>query len=294
MANLKVLKEKLKSVKGTSKITKAMKLVSTVKLKRAEELAKQSKAYDDALSEVLKEISLIISKYGASDFFGNKFSSKSKEDIKTVDIIFVTSDKGMCGAFNAKTIKAVSNLIEKYEKKEYKIRLKIAGKKGNSYFSYRGYSVVNFISSAHPDYTQAATFISESIEDYDKGITSEVILVHNGFKNKLIQELHIKQMLPFDISNLKDYPVDSLLDIEPSDPKEILDSLMKKYVEFSMYFSLIDSLAAEHSARMQAMETATKNANEVVRTLNIKYNKARQSAVTNELIEIISGVEAMK
>jgi len=294
VANLKVLKEKLKSVKGTSKITKAMKLVSTVKLKRAEELAKQSKAYDDALSEVLKEISLIISKYGASDFFGNKFSSKSKEDIKTVDIIFVTSDKGMCGAFNAKTIKAVSNLIEKYEKKEYKIRLKIAGKKGNSYFSYRGYSVVNFISSAHPDYTQAATFISESIEDYDKGITSEVILVHNGFKNKLIQELHIKQMLPFDISNLKDYPVDSLLDIEPSDPKEILDSLMKKYVEFSMYFSLIDSLAAEHSARMQAMETATKNANEVVRTLNIKYNKARQSAVTNELIEIISGVEAMK
>ena len=294
MANLKTLKEKLKSVRSTSKITKAMKLVSTVKLKRAEELAKQSKAYENALSEVLQEISFIISKYGANDFFGDKFSSTSREGIKTIDIIFVTSDKGMCGSFNSKTIKAIIALIAKYEKQNYKIRLKAAGKKGNSYFSYRGYSIVDFISSASPDYDLASKFISESIEDYDKGLTSKVILVHNGFKNKLIQDLQIKQMLPFDISKLEDYKVESLLDMEPSDPKEILDSLMQKYVEFSMYFALIDSLAAEHSSRMQAMETATKNADEVTRTLNIQYNKARQSAVTNELIEIIGGVEAMK
>lgn len=294
MANLKILKEKLKSVRNTSKITKAMKLVSTVKLKRAEELAKQSKAYENAISEVLQEIAFIVDKYGASDFFGGKFSSTGRKDIKTVDIIFVTSDKGMCGSFNIKTIKAVTELINKYEKQKFKIRLKVAGKKGNSYFSYRGYSVVDFISSARPDYNESAKFISESIEDYDKQITSEIILVHNGFKNKLIQDLQIKQMLPFDISKLGDYNVDSLLDIESSDPKEMLDSLMQKYVEFSMYFALIDSLAAEHSARMQAMETATKNANEVIKTLNIKYNKERQSAVTNELIEIIGGVEAMK
>lgn len=294
MANLKILKEKLKSVRNTSKITKAMKLVSTVKLKRAEELAKQSKAYENAISEVLQEIAFIVDKYGASDFFGNKFSSHGKEEIKTVDIVFVTSDKGMCGSFNIKTIKAITELINEYEKQKFKIRLKVAGKKGNSYFSYRGYSVVDFISSARPDYKEAAKFINESIEDYDKGITSKIILVHNGFKNKLIQDLQIKQMLPFDISSLGDYQVDSLLDIESSDPKEILDSLMQKYVEFSMYFALIDSLAAEHSSRMQAMETATKNADEVTRTLNIQYNKARQSAVTNELIEIIGGVEAMK
>jgi F-type H+-transporting ATPase subunit gamma len=134
VANLKILKEKLKSVTNTSKITKAMKLVSTVKLKRAEEVAKEAKAYENALSEVMKEIAFIINKYDANDCFGDKFSNENSKSNKTVDIIVVTSDKGMCGAFNTKTIKAVVGLIQEYESKNFKVRLKAAGKKGNSYF----------------------------------------------------------------------------------------------------------------------------------------------------------------
>jgi len=292
VGNLKHFTEKIKSVTNTSKITKAMKLVSTVKLKRAEELAKQSKAYEDTITEVLQEIALIIKKYNASSTFGEIFDDS--RPINTLDIVFVTSDKGMCGSFNIKTIKAVLDTIKEYEKDKVKIRLKVAGKKGNSYFSYRGYSVVDTIHSASPDYKQAATFIAESVDDYNKGITDKIILIHNGFKNKLLQEIQRVDMLPFDVSSVQDVEVDSLLDVEPDNPKEILNELVQKYIEFSMYFALIDSLAAEHSARMQAMETATKNAGEVLKTLTTQYNKARQAGVTNELIEIISGVEAMK
>jgi F-type H+-transporting ATPase subunit gamma len=293
VANLKILKEKLKSVGNTAKITKAMKLVSTVKLKKAEEVAKEAKFYEKALDEVLQEIAFIINKYDASESFGNKFSVKSTLN-NVVDIMIVTSDKGMCGSFNTKTIKAVNALIEEYEEKGFKIRLRISGKKGNSSFSYRGYDVESFIPSAKPSYKLASDFIHDSIKDYENGIISEIVLVHNGFKNKLLQELKIKKMLPFDTSNLPDTSAESFLDIEPDDPEEILDSLIKKYVEFSMYFALIDSLAGEHSSRMQAMDSATKNANDIQKSLNTQYNKARQSAVTNELIEIISGVEAMK
>ena len=292
MANLKSVAEKIKSVKNTGKITKAMKLVSTVKLRRAEELARMSKSYENALTNVLQEIAFIIEKYNINDTATNLLQSNKESNI--VDIVFVTSDKGMCGSFNIKTIKSVLGLIDQFETEGKKVRLKGIGKKGVSYFSYRGYELLETLPSAHPDYKNAAQFIASSVEDFNKGIIGEVVLVHNGFKNMILQEMRTKQLLPLDIDNLEGVESDSMLDIEPDNAQEILSALIKKYVEFSTYFTMIDSLAAEHSSRMQAMETATKNAQDVTKKLTTQYNKARQSAVTNELIEIISGVEAMK
>lgn len=289
MATLKQLAEKIKSVDNTRKITKAMKLVSTVKLKKAELLAKNSKAYAQSLKQMTSEISNKLNQYSSIDdlvFF-------EKREIKTIDIIFITSDKGLCGSFNAKTIKAVSEMLEEYS--NVNIRLKSIGKKGNSYFSYRGHEIFDNVLSSHPDYKMASEFMAKSIADFKDKKTDKIILVHNGFKNMILQELSINDMIPIQTTKLENDEVGlSALDFEPDDDKEILDSLITKYCEYSMYFSLVDSLAAEHSSRMQAMDSATKNADEVSNTLTTTYNKTRQALVTNELIEIISGVEAMK
>ncbi len=289
MATLKQLAEKIKTVDNTRKITKAMKLVSTVKLKKAESLAKNSKAYAQSLKQMTSEISIKLSQYSSVDdlvFF-------EKREVKTVDIIFITSDKGLCGGFNAKTIKAVNEMIEKYN--GINIRLKTIGKKGYSYFSYRGYEIFDNMESSHPDYKLASEFMAKSIEDFKDKKTDKIILIHNGFKNMILQELSTNEMIPIQTDTIASNEAGlSALDFEPDDDREILDSLITKYCEYSMYFSLVDSLAAEHSARMQAMESATKNADEVSNTLTTTYNKTRQALVTNELIEIISGVEAMK
>lgn len=290
MATLKQLSEKIKSVNNTKKITGAMKLVSTVKLKKAETLAKNAKAYANALSTMMSEISARLSKH--SDNLDDLVYLTQRK-LKTIDIILITSDKGLCGGFNAKTIKAVLDLIDKYDNCD--IRLRTVGKKAYSYFSYRGHNVHDNMESSHPDYKKISEFVRLSLEDFKNKKTDKVILVHNGFKNMILQELSIDNMLPIDISNIKDGDREvSALEFEPDDDKEILESLISKYCEFSIYFALIDSLAAEHSARMQAMDSATKNATEVSDSLSMTYNKTRQALVTNELIEIISGVEAMK
>ena len=136
---------------------------------------------------------------------------------------------------------------------------------------------------------------TRSIKDFNDGIVDEVYLVYNGYKNVITQELHVNQLLPvaiddFDCEKVKD----SVLELEAHDEEKMLDSLVKKYAEYNMYYALIDSVAAEHSARMQAMDAATNNAKQMVKSLTVKFNKARQEAITTELIEIISGVESMK
>ncbi|MDE5925385.1 MAG: F0F1 ATP synthase subunit gamma, partial [Helicobacter sp.] len=148
--------------------------------------------------------------------------------------------------------------------------------------------------SATPQYAQAAEFINKAVADYLSGITSKVILVHNGFKNMISQEMKVSQLLPIEGIVLPE-ECSSILEVEPNEQEnEILHELANKYVEFSMYYALVDSLAAEHSARMQAMDAATNNAGEMARTLTIAYNKARQQAITTELVEINTGVESMK
>ena len=137
--------------------------------------------------------------------------------------------------------------------------------------------------------------IKVAIADFIAGVTDKVILVHNGYKNMISQELRVNTIVPVEPPVIEDNQLHSpLMDFEPEHDERILDELMRKYFEYSMYYALIDSLAAEHSARMQAMDNATNNAKARVKELNLAYNKARQESITTELIEIISGVESMK
>jgi len=295
MANLKDIQRQIKSVSNTQKTTRAMKLVSTAKLRRAEELARRSRLYAEKMNQVIAEIAgrIKCNKVGGID---NRCFTKI-ESPKMVDIIFVTADKGLCGGFNIQTIKAVKKLISEYKEKNVKVRLRGIGKKGIEFFKYNEVELFDEVTnlSSKPDKGRSDDFIMTSIEDYNDGKTDGLYLIYNGYKNMITQELHVNKILPVDTDQFECAQTqNSIIEIEAQDEEHMLNSLVNRYVEYNMYYSLIDSVAAEHSARMQAMDTATNNAKEVVKTLNVKYNKARQAAITTELIEIISGVESMK
>ena len=296
MANLKDIQRQIKSVSNTQKTTRAMKLVSTAKLRRAEELAKRSRLYAQKMNQVIAEIAgrIECSKIGGLE---NRCFTEI-ENPKMVDIIFVTADKGLCGGFNIQTIKAVNKLLKEYKEKNVKVRLRGIGKKGIEYYKYNEVemfdTVINL--SSKPDKTRSDEFIMTSIEDYKEGKIDAVHIVYNGYKNMITQELHVNRVLPIDIEDFdcEKAQSNSMMELEAENEEKMLDSLIEKYVNYNMYYSLIDSVAAEHSARMQAMDTATNNAKEMVKSLNVQFNKARQAAITTELIEIISGVESMK
>ncbi len=296
MANLKDIQRQIKSVSNTQKTTRAMKLVSTAKLRRAEELARRSRLYADKMNQVIAEIAgrIKCSKVGGIE---NRCFNKI-ENPKMVDIVFVTADKGLCGGFNIQTIKAVKKLLKEYKEQNVKVRLRGIGKKGIEFFNYNEVEMFDTVLnlSSKPDKVRSDEFIATSIEDYKDGKIDALHVVYNGYKNMITQELHVNKVLPVDTES---YECDkeqhsSMLEVEAEDEEKMLDSLVNKYVEYNMYYSLIDSVAAEHSARMQAMDTATNNAKEMVKSLNVEFNKARQAAITTELIEIISGVESMK
>ncbi len=297
MANLKDIQRKIKSVSNTQKTTRAMKLVSTAKLRRAEELAKRSRLYSDKLNQVLAEIAGRIKCHKVGGLEGNR-SFSDIENPKTVDIIFVTADKGLCGGFNIQTIKAVNKLLAEYKEKNVKVRLSGVGKKGIEFYRYNETELFDSVVglSSKPDKKDSDEFISTSIEDFKDGKVDAVHIIYNGYKNMITQELHVNKILPIDTEQFECEEVEktSMLEIEAQDEEIMLDSLVNKYVEYAMYYSLIDSVAAEHSARMQAMDAATNNAKDMVKSLNVEFNKARQAAITTELIEIISGVESMK
>ncbi len=294
MASLKEIKRKIKSVKNTQKTTKAMKLVSTAKLNRAKEAASRAKFYANKIVEVLSEISLNINSITPGDA---RFVFFNQKPLKVVDIIFITADKGLCGGFNNKTIKAVMDMIRHYKESGVQVRLRAVGKTGVEFVRFQGIephkSYLGLSSS--PDYEKACGIIKEAVDDFLSGATDKVFIVHNGYKNMISQELRVDNLIPIEPLKLADLNKQSksAIEFEPEDD-ELMNELIKTYFEYSMYFSLIDSLAAEHSARMQAMDSATNNAKEMVAKLSLAYNKARQENITTELTEIVSGVEAMK
>ena len=298
--SLKEIRKEIASIKNIQKTTRAMKLVANSKLKKAVEAAKRSRIYATKLNEVFNEI--IQKTLSNGNLFEKNdilFVDKDRA-IKMVDIVFITSDKGLCGAFNSNTIKSVVALMNEYKKQDIKVRLRGVGKTGIRYFNFNEIELCDESDtlSSNPSDSAASEFIMKAVNDYIEGITDKVIIIHNGFKNMLSQEIQQVEILPFklDLNEMGAKAKDSGgMTIEPTDDeKQILDELVRQYINYNMFYALIDSLAAELSARMQAMDTATENAAELVRDLTIKHNKARQAAITTELVEINAGAEAMK
>ncbi|ATP58673.1 ATP synthase F1 subunit gamma [Pedobacter ginsengisoli] len=291
MANLKEVRIRIASVQSTQQITKAMKMVSAAKLKRATNAIIQLRPYATKLKEILGNLSASLE--GSSSPF-----IQEREPNKVL-IVVVSSNRGLAGAFNMNVIKATNNLIaEKYSEqlKNGNVSIVAIGKKSQDFFEKRNYNVIGNNNEVYSELTfENVTKITDAImEGFAKGEYDRVELVYNRFKNAAVQILTTEQLIPLtsgqEATEEKSTNVDYIL--EPSQ-EEIVEQLIPKSIKIQLYKAVLDSHASEHGARMTSMDKATENAGDLLKALKLSYNQARQAAITTELTEIVSGAAAL-
>ena len=282
MANLKEIRNRINSISSTMQITSAMKMVSAAKSKKAQEAIHAMKPYANTLGNLLKSLK---SALGTT----NPFLPREKGE-KRILVVAITSDRGLCGAFNSTIVKHTLSLLEKYEGKE--VEILTIGKKGNDILKKTG-KVSRYCEGFfdHMDFQKVATLAQELMDAYTKGTYDRIILVYNSFKNVATQILTEEVFLPLQLTTEEEQEESDFI-YEPS-AEAIIEGLIPKHLKLQLYKALRDSLAAEHGARMTAMHKATDNASTLRDELTLTYNKARQTAITNEILEIVSGANAL-
>jgi F-type H+-transporting ATPase subunit gamma len=277
------LRRRIRSVKNTQQITRAMKMVAAAKLRRAQDRMMAARPYSGAMHQMLQSV--------ASRVDAKKHPLLRRRDEKNVLVVVVTADKGLCGGFNMNAIKAAQQTLADGNWEDASILP--VGRKGNDFFRRRDMNIrtqaVNVFQTLSLDTARqlAATIIA----DYREEKIDAVYVVYNEFRSMISQKVVAQRMLPIETPEQKEeVGVDYLYEPEP---EAILDHLLPRYVEFQLYRVLLESSAAEHAARMTAMEAATKNAKDVIERLTLTYNRARQAAITKEIIEIVSGASAL-
>lgn len=290
MANLKEVRNRIASVNSTQQITKAMKMVSASKLRRAQDAIILMRPYASKLREIMENIS------GSLDSSaGGQFAVV--RPINKVLIIAVSSNRGLCGAFNANINRTVNRLIrEDYasQAKQGNVKILAIGKKASDFFG----KVNDILASQHNDVYTNLTFdavskVAESVmTEFAAGNYDKVAVVYNQFKNAAVQSVQVEQVLPISPSVKKEKVTVSDYIFEPGKEELVLE-LIPKSVKVQLYKAVLDSHASEHGARMTAMSKATDNAGELLKDLRLSYNKARQAAITGEILEIVAGAEAL-
>ena len=292
MATLRDIKGRIKGVKSTQQITKAMKMVAAARLRRAQENIINAKPYSKKIAEMLQNL-LSIEKNFSNPLFAER-------EVKRIALIVVTSDRGLCGGFNMNVIRKAEELA-KDEFANYdhdgNLVLYCIGKKGNDYFTKRPYNVVGSYPGifSHLKFEFASGLIKELTAKYISGEIDKVLVVYNEFKSVIQQKTTIEQLFPikpFEAKN--DETVQDVNYIYEPDKARIIGALLPKHLNAQMWTTLLDSYAAELGARMTAMDMATENAKELIRSLNLTYNKVRQASITKEILEIVSGANALK
>ena len=285
MASMRDIKRRRDSIESTGQITKAMKLVSTVKLQKVKSRAEKTKPYSDLMYET---VSNILAKSGN---INHKFLKPGKSNKKA--IIVITSNRGLAGGYNSNITKLIINsTIPKDDVFIYAI-----GSKGREVLERKGYDIRADYSDVinEPLYTDARQICDKLIDDYVKGEIGEIYLAYTSFKNTVVHVPKLIKLLPVDAEAVKeDSDADSTpMNYEPND-EEALNLIIPKYVCSLVYGALIEAVASENGARMQAMDNATSNAEEMIEDLSLKFNRARQASITQELTEIISGANAIE
>jgi F-type H+-transporting ATPase subunit gamma len=300
MATLRDIRRRINSVKSTQQITRAMKLVAAAKLRRAQERILEARPYSYKMGEVLADLVLrsprelhpLLTKRGGGT---NGATRDGNPDRKM--LVIISGDRGLCGAFNSNIIRRSMEFLRGYQgDPEISLTLIVVGRKARDFYRRRGqYSVrseyANFFDKLA--YSHAAQIGQDLVRAYVGKEADEVHLVYNEFKSVATQRVVVEQLLPIQPAPVPEGASIVEFEFEPS-PSVVLDRLLPKHVEVQVYRALMESLAAEYGARMTAMENATKNASEMIDKLTLIYNKARQAAITKELIEIVSGAEALK
>lgn len=295
MATLREIRRRITGVKNTQKITKAMKMVAAAKLRRAQEGIMATRPYARKLAEMLRHL--------VPQVDPSVNPLLVTREVKKVILVVVTADRGLCGAFNSNIIKAAvqharANYAPMLENGD--LRLITVGKKGFDYFNKRQYELyakhVGIFQSL--DFREARSIVQELTDGYLKGEFDRVEVIYNEFKSVVQQKVVVEQVLPIPPEELgkgggqKNHAQVEYI-YEPSKP-EIVNTLIPKHLNFLMWRVLLESNAAEQGARMAAMENATENAKEMIRSLTLQFNNARQASITKELLEIVSGAEALK
>ena len=282
MANLKDIRDRIKSVKSIQQVTSAMRMVAAAKLRRAQERMEQARPYEQRLQEVINNL--------LPDVNQDMLDLLQVREVKRVGYLIVTSDRGLAGAFNTNVIKKVESEIEEIGKKN--TDLFCIGRKGRDHFKKRDYSVVlEYVEFWNElDFPHAVTFGESIISHFLSGQVDEIRVVYNWFKNLGMQELMVEKLLPLYYEGDKNHFGDHIY--EPS-KKEIVESLIPRHLNVEMWKYLLESFASEMAARMVAMENATENAGEMIQSLQLQFNKARQASITTEMLEIVGGAEAL-
>ena len=290
MANLQALRRKIGSVKNTQKITKAMKLVAASKLRRAQQRILAFRPYGQELRRVLANLSGRVNR-SAHPFF-------LKRPVQTVQVTVVTSDRGLCGAFNMNIFRKALQVIQEQEALGHKVIVGVVGRKGNEFFRRQRWPIrdPNVDVFERLTYEHALEIGLQGAEAFESGTFDEVYVVYNEFKSVVQQQVIVEKTIP--IEPLEEFGAAEATSeggylFEPNQ-EDLLRDLLPKYAQAQVYRILLESLAAEQAARMAAMDGATRNAGELIKQLSLVYNKGRQEAITKELMDIVGGAEALK
>jgi F-type H+-transporting ATPase subunit gamma len=285
MPSLKDIKRRITTVRKTQQITRAMRMVAGAKLRRAQQAVEAARPYADAMRATLSEVAR---------------ATKDAEhplliphaSVRAVELLVVTSDRGLCGAFNANVMKFGQGVIA--ARKGVSLTITTAGRKANEFFRRRfpGSMGADYPQQGWVRYEQAAAIGKRLAERYASGQVDEVVLIYNEFVSAISQKPREVRLLPFTVAGDSGGEAPLPYEIEPSAQK-LLEVLVPKAVETEIYRALLENQVGEHAARMTAMEAATSNTEELIASLTLKYNRARQAAITKELVEIVSGAEAL-
>ena len=290
MASLKDIKKRIGTVKNTQQITKAMKMVSAAKLRRAQEAVVAARPYADKMADVLSSLALR-EDADSHPLLAERGKGKAL-------IVLITGDRGLCGGFNTNISKAAERFIREKGEGFESYELLIVGRKGNDYLKRRaGMEIAkvheNLVGTGQVSYPIGALLGQEVIDLYRKGDYDGVFLVYNAFQSAMTQVQTVTQLLPIVPKEVEEGAQVSDYIYEPNATK-VLEEILPKHIEVQIFRSLLESSASEHGARMTAMDSASKNASEMIGKLTLQYNRARQASITKELLEIISGAESIK
>lgn len=289
MANLKEVKTRISSVQSTQQITKAMKMVAAAKLRRAQDSIIQMRPYAQKFDSILVGVS------SSLDTEENVFSEE--REVENVLIIAVTSDRGLCGPFNGNVYKATNALIANKYSGQYKdanVTILPIGKKASDYFSKRDYVVENKFADlfSHLNFDDAMKVAEYAMKAFEEKKFDAVHIIYNEFKNVATQIMCTEQFLPILPEEEDEGEVANDYIYQP-DQETLVEHLIPSSLKIRLYKALLESNASEHGARMTAMDKATDNAGELLKELKLKYNQTRQAAITNEILEIVAGAEAL-
>lgn len=293
MATLREIRGRISGVRNTQKITKAMKMVAAAKLRRAQDAVIAARPYARKMKELLQHLAAVVD-VAAHPLFARRPPEK-------VALVVVSADRGLCGAFNANIIRTAAAYVNSHRQNgspQANVKLFVIGKKGSDYFTKNNYAIVNRYVGvfANLNFSLAQSVVADLVQGFEAGEFDTVEVVYNEFKSIIHQKVVTEQLLPIppiDTASAMNTGFKSDYIYEPSGAS-IISSLIPKHLNFQMWRILLESNAAEQGARMTSMDNATTNANDLIRDLQLLYNKARQASITKELLEIVSGAEALK